>query len=307
MFPLLFILTFLPSSEPSHCRHPEVTTVTRRAELSHLNVLLNADIEGDSPKPAPIEIVRTLEKYIPYARLSYCPDDSIKKMSCNHCINAASKSTPQFHSITSDLATKTHAVILVDKGQKEIIVSFRGSDKNFDVHSLAVVVTDRYAIDGTNDARVNRRVLVDLNEIIGSITDKLTSLTERYTDFVIILVGRSLGGCLATLAAPVLYKKLSLTSNRMLVMLYDQPKVANQVFVNSFDKLGFPYMHIINENDWVSQPSEDPNLGRINNEIHFKDGTALQCRKHDTKCSILLTSSYQQNSDDDEIIHSNGC
>ncbi|KAJ9061747.1 hypothetical protein DSO57_1017676 [Entomophthora muscae] len=193
MFYILFLLAFLPSSEPYRWRYAQVTTGTRRAQLSHLNVLLNADIEGDSPKPAPIEIVRTLEKYIPYAGLSYCPDDSIKKMSCNHCINAASKSTPQFHSITSDLATKTHAVILVDKGQKEIIVSFRGSEDIWKVLSLALVVTVPYEIDGMAGARVDGEVLDYLDKIIGSITTELTLLTQQHPDFVIVLVGHSLG------------------------------------------------------------------------------------------------------------------
>ncbi|KAJ9061748.1 hypothetical protein DSO57_1017677 [Entomophthora muscae] len=94
----------------------------------------------------------------------------------------------------------------------------------------------------------------------------------------------------------------------MLVMSYGQPKVANQVFVNYFRSFGFPYMRIINEDDWITQSLAGSNLAHTNKEIYFQDGTALQCRKHDSECSLPLTFSYQQHLKvGDRSVGSMGC
>ncbi|KAJ9051664.1 hypothetical protein DSO57_1002364 [Entomophthora muscae] len=183
-------LVLLPSSHSRHC--PRAST-TRKAELTRLKELLATNITGNSPLPAPPEIVRALQKYIPYAGLSYCPDDSVRHMSCNHCKHITSRFTPKFHAFVTHQKTYTHSVILVDTRQKEIIVSFRGSEDLWKVISLAFITTVPYKIDAIEGAIVDEEVLEYFESIIGNITTELTLLTQQHPDFVIVLVGHSLG------------------------------------------------------------------------------------------------------------------
>lgn len=160
---LLLLFAGLPCARPRHCQHPSPRTDLRRAELIHLTALLNTPATG--AHPAPPEIVHTIQHYVPYAGLSYCLDDSVRALSCKHCRNATAKSTLEFHSFVTDISSGTHAVLLVGRKRREIVVSFRGSESNMKVLSLANSMKRPYTIDGKQVGVVHRKPLEYLEKI----------------------------------------------------------------------------------------------------------------------------------------------
>ncbi|KAJ9079046.1 hypothetical protein DSO57_1000681 [Entomophthora muscae] len=285
-----------------------LANVHSAVDLQSLNSLLKAKVSGDSPVVANKDIVDTVMRYVPYAGLSYCPDARVQAMDCKHC----QKVPAAFHSFASNPKTTTHSVILLDKQQKEIVVSIRGSESFSKALSLATLDKTTYPYFDSS-AKVHSTTLNYLQSIQAELEAKLSNLTASYKGFRLVVVGHSLGGSIASLLAPILFDKLKIKPNRLLMVSYAQPRVGDAGFVTQFKRLAFPYIRVVNGNDGVTHfPARKLGFLHIPNEINLKGNVALQCRNQeleDPKCSTSESAmlSSQHSMVASLIVGSDGC
>ncbi|KAJ9089228.1 hypothetical protein DSO57_1014979 [Entomophthora muscae] len=98
-------------------------------DLTHLTTVLKEGITGDAPAFADQEIVDVVEKYTPYAGLSYYFTPNVEIMECGHCKSVSAK----YNSTQFDEGSATKSVVLVDEEEK-MVVSFRGCHESFKPH-----------------------------------------------------------------------------------------------------------------------------------------------------------------------------
>ncbi|KAJ9053804.1 hypothetical protein DSO57_1020645 [Entomophthora muscae] len=295
----LFFITFVSSKSPPY--HPRRHG---KVKLQRLNQLLKHGF--DSSHKTPKEIVQTIAHYVPYSGLSYCPNDRVEVMMCGHCKNTKAK----YFSFVTHNSSGTHAVILVNKERKEIVVSFRGSEDIFKIFHLITNDLDHFCINENGNMLVHKPVKEYLDYIINDMESKLSLLTKQHHGFDLVLAGHSLGGALATLAAPILYHKLHLNPSRLLVVSYGQPKVGNKVFVAYFESLDFPYIHVVNKNDLVPISPVSSSFSHIGNYIHIDKGSHIQCSKNEpeeSRCFAKLLEVIDHSFVGKKIVGADGC
>ncbi|KAJ9053801.1 hypothetical protein DSO57_1020642 [Entomophthora muscae] len=283
---------------------PQHPSIHGKVDLQRLNQLLKHKF--DSSHETPEEIVQTIAHYVPYSGLSYCPNNRVKAMMCGHC-----KNTKANHiSFVTHSDSGTHAAILVNKERKEIVVSFRGSEDIFKIFHLITNDLDHFCINENGNMLVHKPVKEYLDYIINDMESKLSLLTKQHHGFDLVLAGHSLGGALATLAAPILYHKLHLNPSRLLVVSYGQPKVGNKVFVAYFESLDFPYIHVVNKNDLVPISPVSSSFSHIRNYVHIDKGTPIQFSKNEpieSRCSKKLLVVIDHSFVGNKIVGADGC
>lgn len=130
---------------------------------------------------------------------------------------------------------------------------------------------------------------------------------------MLVLVGHSLGGTLATLAAPLLFTELQLTPQRLLVVTYGQTRPGDTDFRNLFSDMGFPYIRVVNEGDQISQHPPAGIFTHIHNEINYQKGAPIRCadrNREDLSCSYAAKFSNLAKAHSlvgVEIVGSDGC
>ncbi|KAJ9079049.1 hypothetical protein DSO57_1000683 [Entomophthora muscae] len=291
---VLLFPTALLSLKSQSCSVASVNLGDREAEFTRLNELLNMNITGETPEPAPPEISCIIQQYVPYAGLSSCSTSSVIGMSCNYCTNATATAHPEVYSFVSNTTSGTHSVILVDEGRREIVVSFRGAESIWQILSLAATEAANYEVGDNSQAKVHLKTKEYLDTIIDSLKSDLKDLNQRYPDFVIVFTGHSMGGGLATLAAPVLFHELRLHPEQMLLITYGQPRVGSPEFAKYLRSLGFPHLRVVNEKDWTPRYAIFGGFVHIGNEINIQNGIPIQCNNdelEDPKCMSIASTS----------------
>ncbi|CCH42272.1 putative secreted protein [Wickerhamomyces ciferrii] len=177
--------------------------------------------------------------------------------------------------------------ITLDKKNKQIIVSFRGSTSATDWASdLQMYPVDYHSISklkGTNkchDCKVHYGFYRDLGKISNSIIKPVDELFAKYPDFKLIVVGHSLGGALATLVGI----EFRVKGYEPLVIAYGCPKLmnsqlaawVNKIFkvdnladkINSGEDIDWGLIRIVHEDDYV--PMLPPSFEHAGLEFYIK-------------------------------------
>jgi predicted lipase len=165
--------------------------------------------------------------------------------------------------VESDPVAQTRAHVWINKRTKTAFVSFRGTSTWMDViHDL-----DTRPVPA--DARPDITVHAGFRYKFFSIKNALEEvLMENLADFdTLVLTGHSLGGALATIAAPFLSDMFP--AKTVKCISFGSPRVGNENFVKWFQSTVDSNVRIVNEHDPV------PHLPLGSAYHHVSDGICI--------------------------------
>ncbi|KAK9766759.1 hypothetical protein K7432_003920 [Basidiobolus ranarum] len=201
--------------------------------------IANKDMTQSNTQVMDQETVDMLMQHSVYTAASYCPETSLKTWKCGRRCQGNVRVKSYLVNDLTDMA----GYIGVDDDNKNIYVVFRGSSNrdnwaaNFDflptVYNYSDEVKNSMIHSGFNSAYLSLRsnIREDLVEISNE-------LGVNAKDYDVVVLGHSLGGAVAVLAAMDVKKLtaessqsgVNLDTNRVYLHTYGQPRIGNEAF-----------------------------------------------------------------------------
>jgi len=162
--------------------------------------------------------------YMYFAGAAYC-ERTLPTLTCPWCGNITSRGYT-FHALISNPIENTRAFIAISKPQKEIVLSFRGTDNVFNaVTDLAGALFE----DGkSSPIRIHVGFKTAVDSIYPKIISNLTSLLSSNPDFKVVVTGHSLGGAMASVFAFRLKYRNLFKQTKVELYTYGCPRVGNK-------------------------------------------------------------------------------
>ncbi|KAJ9049751.1 hypothetical protein DSO57_1021263 [Entomophthora muscae] len=237
-------------------------------EASHsaISALAKNDAHHGFSRAPPL-LIKEIRDHVPYAAIAYC--DEIDRSKYNRNAGMLSKHAVIYHDIDIE-ETNTHAQVYLNKEQREIIATFRGSDTISKLISSYFAKTANY--NNIPNAKVHQSSLRYAASIRHQVFSIVAHLINKHPDFRIVLVGHSLRGNIATLIAPMLAKDLHMDPKKIRVITHGQLRVSNHAFAKYYNKLGFNFTRVVNKADpAANHPSYDNGWAHVNQEVHIDE------------------------------------
>ncbi|KAG9307701.1 hypothetical protein G9A89_023266 [Geosiphon pyriformis] len=173
-------------------------------------------------------------KFAHYSRAAYCNLDRVRNWNCGEDCDILSGTQIM---ATFDTKRGTQAFVGVHEQQKNIIISFRGTDPT----NLKDLCTDvkflfvDYPL--ASNAKIHRGFLEAYQSLNGDVVEQVKSLVKTYPSFSVRVAGHSLGGALSVIFALDLKNQIpSLVSNQnFFIYTYGQPRIGNNVLAKYID------------------------------------------------------------------------
>ncbi|KAI9290491.1 alpha/beta-hydrolase, partial [Neoconidiobolus thromboides FSU 785] len=175
-------------------------------------------------------------KYTNYAAAVLCTDASLQSWSCKPCQNIQGTSLVTTFSNTL-LGTK--AYLAINNNEQAIILSFRGTEDLQNWLNDVELVQVPFSSINSIGPLVHGGFLDAMESVSSSFLGALKTLiqNQQYTNYKIRVVGHSLGGAMASLAAIKIKDKLNLSWDKLELYTYGQPRTGNVQFAEWFDAL----------------------------------------------------------------------
>lgn len=181
-----------------------------------------------------------LEKQAKLANIAYCGGSSLLKAPFTCAYQCKEFPNMQLVSTWGDANTLSPLVagyLSIDHTEKEIVVGFRGShtlkDWIVDLIVIRKVVDDAYP--GCSDCRVHHGFYAAYKATLAKFDDALKNLVAQNPSYKVSVVGHSLGGSVALLAAT----EFKLRGYNTYLTTFGQPVTGNSAFANYVDNLWF--------------------------------------------------------------------
>ncbi|CAJ0598064.1 unnamed protein product [Cylicocyclus nassatus] len=156
------------------------------------------------------------------------------------------------------------------KKEKAIVLSFRGTDNNWQL--IKELVRPFLTKEWFGGASVNQYFLLAFNNLFkSSMYQDVKKLIhdKKYKNFDIWITGHSLGGALASLTASYLLETGDAERSRTKLMTFGQPRTGDRIFAERLnDKIDYAF-RVIHDNDLVTQIP--PNLPKLRYHHHKKE------------------------------------
>ncbi|KAI0244161.1 hypothetical protein L0F63_000735, partial [Massospora cicadina] len=226
-----------------------------------------------------------------FAGLAYCKGERLVKFQCQSCSGLRSKFVAAFSSSQTD----NSGYVAVDEPNHRIVLAFRGTSgiRNAAQDILAVPVPfDIPALGATVHAgfklameSLEQKFLQILSSVIAN---------RRYSNYKLVVVGHSLGGAIASLAAIRIHFRLGIPWSRMELYTYGQPRTGNVIFARWFSQQPIGSSRVVYNNDIV--PHFSPGALGVYahhlNEVWIKPSNRIiRCATdvlEDSKCSYSV-------------------
>ncbi|KAJ9065782.1 hypothetical protein DSO57_1015992 [Entomophthora muscae] len=214
---------------------------------------LSSSYQSTTPK----SLVRAILDHVPYVTIAYC---NAKKRLEEIQNPQILKKSIDFISAFGSSSTEVNVILYTDSANKEIIATFRGSDDFvfFRQESYFNVPGAYVASTSTFFKAVQDHLVFQIN-----------FLKKEHPTYCLTLVGHSLGGILATLAAPTLSKRLGILPRDIHIITYGQPKVGNKAFADYYSSLGFNITRVVNKDDMVPSYPAQPNWYHVHPQVRI--------------------------------------
>lgn len=212
-------------------------------------------------------LVAEIKRSVAYAAIAYC--DSAARNQDNRNSRMVSRYA-RFEAAVDDAHSDTHAVIYTDTLEREVVVAFRGSDSGLKFFEAFLYFPVDYP--GVPGAWVSQKPYEFAARVADEIATHVARLLGENPFYRVKLVGHSLGGAIATLAAPMLTQRLDLDPRRIHIITFGQPRVGNRAFVRHYNRIGFDFSRVVNKND--PSPSHPPfrkGWAHVQREIFIND------------------------------------
>lgn len=237
----------------------------------------------------PLDWVRT-RRYTRYAAAAYCSGALLENFECRSCTGMGGRYLTSMGNSFLD----TSGYIAVDESDRRIVVAFRGTrgavNTLIDVFAVPVPV-----LGGPLGSLVHAGFNAAMESMATSFLPAIRSLLAQpeYAGYTVAVVGHSLGGAIASLAAVKLHTGLGVAWERMELYTYGQPRVGNFVFAKWLSQQPIGSSRVVHHNDPVPHlaPGALSLYAHHQNEmwIRGKDSLAtIRCRNdtlEDAGCS----------------------
>lgn len=283
VFISLFSLLLLVSSIISELA-PTAHVLDKRADYDPSLI----SVTNNMQKPS----IANAKLGISYAAVTKCSDTLLKSWSCKECSKVPNTI---FVKSFSSFTFGTRGYIAIDNNSKEIVLAFRGSVNVANtINNLNFVQKDISEISDKK-AKVHSGFYNSMNSLASQFLTVIQTLINdpKYKAYNIKLIGHSLGGAMASLAALKLQSSLKIEFSRMTLYTYGQPRTGNLEFAKYYDLLPISAARVVNFNDMIphNPPNSISNYSHHGNELFINDNTntnAIYCNNtvvEDRNCS----------------------
>jgi len=221
---------------------------------------------------------------------SYCPFSTIKQWSCFWCTKSGA---PKLSNVQTAYSASWDnlAYAGIARQTNTIYVVFRGTA----LKSYKDILEDSFLVKRTfwkdrPDVKLHSGFANGYASVKSKVVGIVKNLKRACPSCRLVLVGHSLGGGMATIAAVDLRRAGFQIS---LLVTLGSPRVGNSRFAAYFQKLGLPHVRWVNKHDIVPQ-LPPPQLGfhHVTQEYWSQDGTSFRaCSATDGEnrgCSVGL-------------------
>ncbi|KAJ7141991.1 Alpha/Beta hydrolase protein [Mycena filopes] len=193
----------------------------------------------DTVSPALFDDFVRYTKYSSAAYLPFCPK-------------------PLGNTLVNYFSGGAHGFIARDDIRREIVLTFRGTLTPADV--LTDLIAFMVPLNSFPAVSVHKGFLTSFKSVASEILTAVAVELQKYPTYTIIVTGHSLGGALASLAAPTL--KAKLPSANLKLYTFGQPRVGNAEFAALVEKVvGVDNIfRVVHTNDGVPMV---PRLGNL--------------------------------------------
>ncbi|RKP39785.1 Alpha/Beta hydrolase protein [Dimargaris cristalligena] len=205
--------------------------------------------------------------------------EDVSKWSCKNCVGGTAGT--KFVSDFSKFLSATRWYVALHEPTQSIILSFRGSTP-----SDAVTFVTDLNIELTRwpksvpESKVHEGFVESMLKGVDAAIDTLKQQVASYPDYQIKIVGHSLGGAHAVLAATHISASVPQWVSKLRVFTYGEPRVGNIKFAQYYDSLNIPTRRVVNKNDMVPQiPPKTLGYAHHGSEVWIRpsDGVAITC------------------------------
>jgi hypothetical protein len=196
--------------------------------------------------------------YVNFAKLAYCEKPVVESLSCSFCNTITSNQYNTFfiHSVMKEHSRHFQFIILYNDDKQEVVITFSGpttDQGNYFNHLYSGGFVQVPELGGIKIESEYWNVYShNFRDILHEKVGKIANSNRAHYTF--ILVGHSLGGSLANLAAYdlVLNNIIYKSQNSPLVYTYGQLRIGDQDFVSRLNN-SVKVVRIVKNNDYVTR------------------------------------------------------
>ena len=190
--------------------------------------------------------------YVSLAKLAYCPQKTIKNLSCSFCDKLVEYNTYYVHSIKDDLGRRFQLSIIYNDLRAEIVVSFSGPTSEQGEFFNKLYTQGFIAPPELRGVGIETGYWLVYNQFIRpELVSKLQQLKiSNRGHYRYIFVGHSFGGSLALLSAYDMVTKGILIPP--VVYTYGQLRIGDLNFVNAVNKT-LQIVKVVKYNDFLTR------------------------------------------------------
>lgn len=213
-------------------------------------------------KDEPVNVERTMTRmgvprlaaikdYAWYAGAAYCPLPRIKDWDCSFC--QRTRNTAKFLAYLNNEEYGTWGFIAADDVERKVVVSFRGTDNQINRMTNLKIYTTEFTYAPVPDIMVHQGFLESMESLSGHFMYSLRKIMayRKYRDYNLVLVGHSLGGAMASLAAVKIKRELNLNWSRIQIFTYGQPRTGNLKFAHWYNAQRVTVARVVNYADSI--------------------------------------------------------
>ncbi|KAJ1818447.1 hypothetical protein LPJ60_004321 [Coemansia sp. RSA 2675] len=141
---------------------------------------------------------------------------------------------------------------------------------------------------------VHHGFLTAYNSVSSNVTNMVINVARRFPNYKLIFTGHSLGGAETVMCAVDILHRLPELKQRVHIYTYGMPRIGNDAWANSVDKMGLPIYRVVYENDLVPHiPFQWLGYKHFSQEVWIRNNRTIFCGKgsESPRCSASIAFS----------------
>lgn len=264
------------------------------------SLILYKDILDPGWQHSPIENhmvqpnILELKEGMKYASIAVCSEEQLKSWSCVQCKEVPNTKFIEYY---DNEKLGTSGYLAIDENDKVIILSFRGT-KNLrnKLQNIFLSLIRFKTVQEDKGVYVHSGFLLAMESLSKKFLVGIKKLreVEEYKDYPIRIVGHSLGGSIASLAAIKIHFTLNIPFDKIELFTYGQPRTGNYIFAKWYNRQPIKSARVVNEFDMVPHTLTSAVLGFAHHGLELvvsKDGKTKFCNAtvlEDSNCTYSV-------------------
>jgi len=181
-----------------------------------------------------------------YAAASYADDPS----ACLLKVNRNFTGYKEFHA-TMQYNQTAHSFVGLDPVQKQIVISFRGTDNSFELLEEILSALWGMAWPDLGSVQVLAYFAEVADMLIKEAIPHITHTYKMYPDYQVVVTGHSLGGSLASIVAATLVNRNIVPGHAIQVYTFGEPRTGDYAYAKLFNQIIPSNYRIVHNSDLI--------------------------------------------------------